>query len=42
MSYPELEKLIDTLRARPKVTEVSARRAGIDAFAKAFDEEGQF
>lgn len=36
MSYPELEKLIDTLRARPKVTEVSARRAGIDAFAKAF------
>ncbi len=36
MNYPELDKLIETLRARPKVTEVSERRAGIDAFAKAF------
>ena len=36
MSYPELQKLIDTLRARPKLTAVSERRAAIDAFAKAF------
>lgn len=36
MSYPELQKLIETLRSRPKVTEISERRAGIDAFAKAF------
>lgn len=36
MSYPELEKLIETLRSRPKVTEVGERRKAIDAFAKAF------
>jgi len=36
MSYPELQKLIETLRARPKITEVGERRAAIDAFAKAF------
>ena len=36
MSYPELQKLIETLRSRPKVTDVGERRAGIDAFAKAF------
>jgi len=36
MSYPELQKLIDTLRARPKLTEVSERRDAINAFAKAF------
>lgn len=36
MSYPELDKLIETLRARPKVTDVGERRKGIDAFAKAF------
>ena len=36
MSYPELQKLIETLRARPKVTDIGERRAGINAFAKAF------
>ena len=36
MSYPELQKLVDTLRARPKLTEVSERRDAINAFAKAF------
>ncbi|MSO90573.1 MAG: alpha/beta hydrolase [Acetobacteraceae bacterium] len=36
MSYFELQKLIETLRARPKITEVAERRAAIDAFAKAF------
>lgn len=36
MNYPELQKLIETLRARPKVTDVGERRNGIDAFAKAF------
>lgn len=36
MNYPEIDKLIETLRARPKVTDVAERRAGIDAFAKAF------
>jgi epsilon-lactone hydrolase len=36
MNYPELDKLIETLRARPKLTEVAARREAINAFAKAF------
>ena len=36
MNYPELDKLIETLRARPKITDVSERRAAINAFAKAF------
>jgi len=36
MSYPELQKLIETLRARPKITDVGERRKAIDAFAKAF------
>jgi acetyl esterase/lipase len=40
MSYPELTKLIETLRARPRVSDVGERRKGIDAFAKAFPPAG--
>lgn len=36
MSYPELTKLLETLRARPKVTDIGERRQMIDAFAASF------
>lgn len=36
MSYPELQRLIDALRSRPRVTDVGERRKAIDMFAKSF------
>ncbi|MBT6277382.1 MAG: alpha/beta hydrolase fold domain-containing protein, partial [Chromatiales bacterium] len=36
MSYPELNKLLESLRARPTVTDVGERRKMIDAFATSF------
>ena len=36
MSYPELDQLINTLRSRPKVTDIGERRRNMDAFATSF------
>jgi acetyl esterase/lipase len=36
MSYPELQKLVDTLRARPVITDIGERRKAFDTFATTF------
>ncbi|GGC63555.1 hydrolase [Siccirubricoccus deserti] len=36
MSYPELQKLVDALRARPVITDIGERRRAFDAFATTF------
>jgi monoterpene epsilon-lactone hydrolase len=36
MSYPELQRLMETLRARPKITDLGERRRAFDGFATIF------